>query len=70
MPRENNPLLKVTLNVYREDWEKLATLHKGLGPSRVTRELIHAHVRRVEEAMAQRQPRLPDDTFVALPSDD
>lgn len=49
----DRPLLKVTLNVYKEDWEKLMLYHRQLGPSRVTRELVHAHVRRIEERVAQ-----------------
>jgi len=47
------PILKVTLNVYEEDWEKLKILHPKLGPSRVTRELIRAHIRRIEEKQNQ-----------------
>jgi hypothetical protein len=51
--RAPRPLLKVTLNVFKEDWEKLAQYHRRLGPSVVTRELIRDHVAKIEEKMAQ-----------------
>lgn len=47
------PLLKVTLNVYKQDWEKLSELHGDLGPSHVVRELIHAHVMKVEQRQTE-----------------
>lgn len=51
--RARLPLTKVTLNVFSEDWEKLKLLHPTLGPSNVTRELIHSHVLRVEQKQAE-----------------
>jgi len=47
------PLVKITLNVGAEDWEKLKLFHPKLGPSRVLRELLRAHVRRIEERANQ-----------------
>jgi hypothetical protein len=58
--KAERPLIKVSLRVFAEDWEKLADLHPRLGPHRAVRELLHAHVRRVEEATAQQSPTLPE----------
>ncbi len=48
-----HPLKKITTNVYEDDWEKLAQFHPKLGPSRVLRELLHSHIRRIEERANQ-----------------
>jgi len=52
------PIHKVTLNLFKGDWEELAEMHPKLGPSRVIRELVHSHIRKVKDAAAQRQAPL------------
>lgn len=60
MPRKSTrELVKVTLNLYADDWEKLAELQPKLGPSRAVRELVHNFVRKVEEEAAQRSVTPP-----------
>lgn len=64
--KADHPLLKVTLNVYRDDWEKLAQFHPRLGPSRVARELIHSHVTRIENQAAPRTVPLAEEEMDKL----
>ncbi len=42
-------LQKHTLNLYRDDLEKLAALHPSLDKSVVVRELVRAHIEKAEQ---------------------
>ncbi len=57
--QEGYPLQKVTLNLRDGDFDRLQNLHGKLGAGKVVRELVIAHLRRVDEALAQRQLILP-----------
>lgn len=50
--RADFPLTKHTLNLFEGDWEKLEKWHPEIGPSRIIRDLIRAHLRKLEKAQA------------------
>jgi hypothetical protein len=52
----------VAFRVYADDWSRLAELHPVTGSAAVVRELISAHIKRVDEAINQRTktPELND----------
>ena len=52
--KEEYELQKVTLNLRAGDFEYLRQLHGRLGASKVIRELVIGHIRRVEENVAQK----------------
>ena len=56
--KSDRPLQKVTLNVYRGDWDSLKDLHPEIGPSLALREILHAHVEGIKEQVA-RTAQLP-----------
>ncbi len=51
--KEDFPIVKVTLNLFEGDWEKLQTWYPKLGGGKVVRELVRAHVRANEEKFNQ-----------------
>lgn len=51
---EDEPIEKVTLNLFKGDKDRLTELHGKLGYGKVIRELVRGHIRRVE-AKAQEQ---------------
>jgi len=51
--KEDKPLHKTTLNLVKGDFEKLQEAYPRLGAGKVVRELVHAHVRRIEEQAQQ-----------------
>lgn len=52
--REDHPIQKHTLNLYMGDYEKLQTLYSTrVGAAKIIRDIIRAHIRRVEERAAQ-----------------
>lgn len=51
--KEDFELEKVTLNLRKGDFERLRGLHGRLGASKVIRELVMGHLKRVEESVAQ-----------------
>jgi hypothetical protein len=53
--KEDYKLEKVTLNLRRGDFERLRVLHGRLGSGKVVRELVIGHIKRVEEAVGQRE---------------
>jgi hypothetical protein len=55
---EDYEMQKVTMNLRKGDVDKLRTLHGRLGASKVVRELIIGHIKRVEEIVAQNTPQL------------
>jgi len=52
--RESYQLEKVTLNLRKGDFERLRSLHGRLGASKVVREIVIGHIKRVEENVAQK----------------
>ncbi len=59
--REVEPLVKVTLNLYREDYEKMHVLYAQTGAAVAIRALLRQHIQRVETRVAQ----LPTERLVA-----
>jgi len=56
--KEDFELEKVTLNLRKGDFERLRGLHGRLGASKVIRELVIGHIKRVEETVNQNIPSL------------
>lgn len=50
------PLQKVTLNLYHGEMERLQSIYPRHGGSHVVRELVHAHLRRIDERVASVVP--------------
>jgi len=47
--REDFPLMKVTLNLYDGDFQKLQALYPRLGASKVIRVLVHHHLKDIND---------------------
>lgn len=58
--KESRPIQKVSLNLYADDMAKLRALHPRLGSGKVIRELVAAHIKRVEEQAAQSAGVVPN----------
>ena len=56
--KEDFELEKVTRNLRKGDFERLRGLHGRLGASKVIRELVMGHIKRVEETVNQNIPHL------------
>jgi hypothetical protein len=53
--REDRAIRKHTLNLYDGDYEKLQNFYPArIGAAKIIRDVIHAHVRKIEEGAAQR----------------
>lgn len=72
--REVRPIRKHTINLYEGDYEKLQGLYPTkIGAGKIIRDLIHAHIRKIEENATQRQKTaapLVDDLGVGLVGDE
>ncbi len=55
MRREEIPLQKVTLSLYRGDFDRLRELKPKLGSSKVIRTLVRNYIRAVEARVQERQ---------------
>jgi len=53
--REDHPIHKHTLNLYEGDYERLQSLYR-VGAAKIIRDIIRAHIRKIEEDAAQRLP--------------
>lgn len=64
--REDHALSKRCVNFYAGDYEKLQVFYpQRMGAAKIIRDIIHAHVRKIEERAAQKIPLLdPLDTEV------
>lgn len=51
--REAEPLVKVTLNLFASDYERMQQLYIATGAAKAIRAVIRAHVQRVEARAAQ-----------------
>lgn len=59
--REELPLSKHTMNFYAGDIPKLQALYPArIGAAKIVRDIIHAHIRKVEEDAAQKIPLVSD----------
>lgn len=55
--REDHPIQKHTLNLYVGDYEKLQALYSSrVGAAKIIRDIIRAHIRKIEEDAAQKLP--------------
>ena len=64
--REDRPIAKHTLNLYAGDYAKLQALYSTrVGAAKIIRDIVHAHIRKIEEDAAQKIP-LVDDLDVGL----
>jgi hypothetical protein len=55
--REDRELCKHTLNLYFGDYIKLQNLYPPrIGAAKIIRDLVHAHIRKIEEDAAQKLP--------------
>jgi hypothetical protein len=55
--REDRAISKHTLNLYAGDYAKLQALYTNrIGAAKIIRDIIHAHIRSIEENAAQRLP--------------
>jgi hypothetical protein len=53
--REDRPITKHTMNLYAGDYARLQALYPTrIGAAKIVRDIIHAHIRRVEEKAGQR----------------
>lgn len=55
--KENKPLQKVTIALYKGDMAYLQSHYRDEGASWIIRQLVHSHIQRLEEA-APPQPKL------------
>jgi hypothetical protein len=54
---EERPITKHTLNLYTGDYLKLQNLYSTrVGAAKIIRDIVHAHIRKIEEDAAQRIP--------------
>lgn len=59
--REDRAISKHTLNLYAGDYEKLRALYSTrVGAAKIIRDIIHAHLRKIEEDAAQKIPLVSD----------
>lgn len=55
--REDRDITKHTLNLYTGDYAKLQALYSSrVGAAKIIRDIVHAHIRKIEEDAAQRVP--------------
>lgn len=53
---EDEPIEKVTLNLYKGDFAKLRKHYEKAGAGKIVRTLVRDYLRKVEENIAQRIP--------------
>lgn len=59
--REERPIQKHTLNLYTGDFARLQELYSSrVGAAKIIRDIIRAHIRKVEEDAAQKLPLMGD----------
>jgi hypothetical protein len=62
--REQTPISKHTLNLYRGDFEKLADLYPRNGAGKIIRDLVRRHLRHVEQQILDRRARPTADVSI------
>lgn len=68
--KDDVPLQKHTLNLFKGDFEKLQSWYSALGASKIVRELVRAQVRRVEEDLANKRPPTVAELDISVDFDD
>lgn len=59
--REDRAISKHTLNLYAGDYARLQTLYSTrVGAAKIIRDIVHAHIRKIEEDAAQKIPLVED----------
>ena len=59
--REDRTITKHTMNLYAGDYAKLQALYGSrVGAAKIIRDLIHFHIRKIEEEAAQKTPLIHD----------
>jgi len=51
--REDRAIQKHTMNLYAGDYPKLQVLYPRIGAAKAIRDIVHAHIRKIEENAAQ-----------------
>lgn len=54
--QETDPLQKVTMNLYDGDFARLSELYPSLGAGKIVRELVRAHLTKIEVAARIEEP--------------
>ena len=52
--KEAEPLMKVCLNLYDGDFQRLQSLHPKIGAGKVIRTLVHSYIKSIEDKAAKR----------------
>lgn len=68
MRREEIPLQKVTLSLYRGDFDRLRDFKPKLGASKVVRLLVRKYIRDVEKRIEQRTAGQAEINAESIPS--
>ena len=69
--REDRAIVKHTLNLYAGDYAKLQSLYSSrVGAAKIIRNIIHAHIRKIEEDAAQKIPLIGDLDMNLVPEED
>jgi|RhiMethySRZTD1v2_1073278.scaffolds.fasta_scaffold113288_1 hypothetical protein len=69
--REDRAIVKHTLNLYAGDYAKLQSLYSSrVGAAKIIRDIIHAHIRKIEEDAAQKIPLIGDLDMNLVPEED
>lgn len=71
MPRrkEAEPLVKVTLNLYRRDYERMHEIFATVGAAKAIRALVRQHVLKVDTARARASEPLVRELDIDLGDD-
>lgn len=69
--REDRAIAKHTLNLYAGDYAKLQTLYSSrVGAAKIIRDIIHAHIRKIEEDAAQKIQLVNDLDIELVPEEE
>ena len=70
-PKAEAPLLKVKINLFAEDYERLKIMYPQQGPARVIRALVRRHVTKIDRAARVSIAAIEeDDIEIELTEDD
>lgn len=69
--REDHAITKHTLNLYAGDYAKLQALYSTrVGAAKIIRDIVHAHIRKIEEDAAQKIPLVADLEIDLVPEEE
>jgi hypothetical protein len=71
MPRRasGEATVKITLNVYEQDYERMKDLYAEMGPTVAIRQLIRAHLTNIDRKIAKLSSITVDEIELELPDD-